>query len=215
MNSTEKTVSYTTTNTYETLNIYTPKTENVWLVFHGIGFLSRYFLKYFKDLNSEKNYIISPQAPSKYYLNNAYKHVGASWLTKENTDLETKNIYNYIDSVLANENISADSNLILFGFSQGVSIATRYLKHKQLKCDSLILYAGSIPNELTKGDFDFITENKTKVKMIVGTEDEYITKERLSNEIEKAKTLFNEKAILITFEGGHEVKKNIINALVQ
>ena len=65
----EKQVSYQTANTYTTLNARTDKTENVWVVFHGIGYLSKYFLKYFRHLDQEKNYIVAPQAPSKYYLN--------------------------------------------------------------------------------------------------------------------------------------------------
>ena len=68
----EKSVRYNSTNTYETLNGFTDKTKNVWIVFHGIGYLSKYFLKYFDELNPVDNYIIAPQAPSKYYLNNSY-----------------------------------------------------------------------------------------------------------------------------------------------
>ena len=70
MNSTEKQNTYTTTNTYTTLNNIGPKTKNVWIVFHGIGYLSRYFINYFNTLNPNENYIIAPQAPSKYYLKN-------------------------------------------------------------------------------------------------------------------------------------------------
>ncbi|HBY66843.1 MAG TPA: esterase, partial [Flavobacteriaceae bacterium] len=88
----EKEVSYTSTNTYTTVNTLTPKTKNIWIAFHGLGYLSRYFAKYFKHLNPEENYIIIPQAPSKYYQGSNFKHVGASWLTKENTVAETKNV---------------------------------------------------------------------------------------------------------------------------
>ena len=93
-----KNVTYKTTNTYETLNEINSNTKRVWLVFHGIGFLSRFFLKYFNELPKEENYILAPQAPSKYYLKNEYKHVGASWLTKENTAIETENLFNYLDN---------------------------------------------------------------------------------------------------------------------
>ena len=48
MNSTEKEISYQSTNSYSTLNTLNTKTKNVWLVFHGMSYLSRYFLKYFK-----------------------------------------------------------------------------------------------------------------------------------------------------------------------
>ncbi|MBV1924687.1 MAG: esterase, partial [Flavobacteriaceae bacterium] len=71
----EKKVSYTTTNTYHTLNTYSEKTKNVWLVFHGMGYLSKYFSRYFSELSSEENFIIIPQAPSKYYMGENFKHV--------------------------------------------------------------------------------------------------------------------------------------------
>jgi hypothetical protein len=47
----EKQVSYKTTNTYQTLNSYSDTTKNVWIVFHGLGFLSRYFLRHFEILD--------------------------------------------------------------------------------------------------------------------------------------------------------------------
>jgi len=74
----EKAVTYQHRNSYATLNTLSDTTEFVWLVFHGIGYLSRYFLRYFTDFPESKHYFIAPQAPSKYYLNGEYKHVGAS-----------------------------------------------------------------------------------------------------------------------------------------
>ncbi|VAV84439.1 hypothetical protein MNBD_BACTEROID02-1624, partial [hydrothermal vent metagenome] len=103
--STEKEVAYKSVNSYTTLNNLTSKTKNVWLVFHGIGYLSKYFLKYFNELNKNENYIIAPQAQSKYYLGSTYKHVGASWLTKVNTEQEIENVVRYLDAILNNEKI--------------------------------------------------------------------------------------------------------------
>ena len=39
----------------------------------------------FEILYPTENYIICPQAPSKFYLGEDFKHVGACWLTKEDT----------------------------------------------------------------------------------------------------------------------------------
>lgn len=214
MDSIEKKVNYTHTNTYETLNRLSNTTKNIWLVFHGIGYLSRFFLKYFKDLDPLENYIIAPQAPSKYYLNGKYIHVGASWLTKENTTLELENVTNYIEAVYEAENIPNHLPIMVFGFSQGVSIATRWVSHKKLACSQLILYAGSIPDELKPSDFEFLEAAKTKIKIIIGTQDHYLNEERKKSETEKIKQLFNHKAEIISFHGGHEVKKEIINQLV-
>jgi len=214
MNSKTKAVTYTTQNSYTTLNSLNSETKNVWVVFHGIGYLSRYFLKYFNELNAKENYIIAPQAPSKYYLNDTYRHVGASWLTKEDTNQETENVIQYIDAVLHAEAIPERCNLIVFGFSQGVSIATRWIAKKTLNCNKLILYAGGLPKELTPEDFEHLAANETEVNIIIGDKDGYITPERLIIEEEKATSLFRGRAKAIRFTGGHEVKKEIINSLV-
>ncbi|MFS4469229.1 alpha/beta hydrolase [Maribacter sp. 2210JD10-5] len=213
MSKTSKEVAYVSHNSYEVLNELTPKTKNVWIVLHGLGYLSRYFINYFDELSPGENYIIAPQAPSKYYLKDNFKHVGASWLTKENTVGETRNVLAYLDTVLENEKIPNHCNVMVFGFSQGVSIATRWVAKSKLKCFKLILYAGGIPNELTAEDFDFLWKNQTEVITIVGDSDVYLTPERLSKESGKIDAVFRGNAKSISFEGGHEIKKEIINNL--
>ena len=210
----EKNISYTTNNTYTTLNQLTSDTINVWIVLHGIGYLSRYFLKYFEDLSTKENYIIAPQAPSKYYLKNNYRHVGASWLTKENTQSETENLISYLNAVYEAENITKNHKLIVFGFSQGVSIASRWVAKSKIKCSQLVLYAGALPNELTPQDFKFLIQNKTRVKILIGNSDKYLTPEHIEIETRKIKSLFYNEAEQLIFEGGHEVKKELINQLI-
>ncbi len=207
----EKQVTYQTTNSYTTLNTLTDKTKNVWIIFHGIGYLSKYFLKYFDELPQEENYIIAPQAPSKYYLNNQYRHVGASWLTKENTVNETQNVLNYLDAVFSSQVIPENCNLIVFGYSQGVSIATRWVAKKQLQCQQLVLYAGGIPHELSPKDFNFLIAKNTKITTLVGDKDEYINDNILQTESKRIASLFSGKAKQIIFEGKHEIKKELLN----
>ncbi|CAM4258432.1 alpha/beta hydrolase [Zobellia nedashkovskayae] len=214
MDYSENTVSYTTTNSYATLNSLTSQTKNVWIVLHGIGYLSRYFLRYFDELPPEENYIIAPQAPSKYYLNNTYRRVGASWLTKEGTEQETQNVLAYLDAVYAAQEFPENCNFIILGYSQGVSIATRWVAQRKIKCNQLVLYSGGIPNELKASDFSFLKEKNTKVTTLVGDTDEYITKERRKTESKKIEHLFGGKAEQIFFEGGHEIKKELILNLV-
>lgn len=210
MNSLEKEVSYTINNSYSTLNKLTSKTKNVWFVCHGLGFLSRYFIQYFNELNPEENYIIAPQAQSKHYLKNQYKHVGTTWLTKEKTQKEISNILNYLDSVYQEEQIPSDLNFIILGFSQGVSVATRWIAQHNIKCDTLVLYAGKIPREFTTTDFKHIPN----IKFIIGDKDEYVTPSVLENEIEYSDGLFGKRIEYTTFDGTHEVKRELINALV-
>ncbi len=213
MNTIEKEVPYTTTNSYTTLNTLTEKTKNVWIVCHGIGYLSKYFLRYFEDLNVDENYIIAPQAQSKYYLGSSYRHVGASWLTKENTAKEIENVMRYLDAVLETEKISSSVNFIALGYSQGVSVITRYVAKRKLKCNQLVLLSGGIPKELDTDDFKFL-EGETKVSLIYGNQDEYLNNEVLVNEKKRFYELFGNTATITIFEGRHEVKKEVINKII-
>lgn len=212
MNIAEKKVSYQISNTYSTLNEFTSKTKNVWVVFHGIGYLSRYFLKYFKELNPDENYIIAPQAQSKYYLTDKYHHVGASWLTKENTEAEIENMLTYLEEVYQAEQLKDAPNLILMGYSQGVSVATRWVARNKIECSKLILHSGGLPKELQPADFGFL--RNTEVALIYGTEDKYLNEERLTSERDRAKKLFGNKMRIISFDGGHEVNKEILSEFV-
>ena len=206
----EKQVSYTVTNSYSTLNSFTKKTKNIWLVFHGMGYLSRYFIKYFSDLNPEENFVIAPQAPSKYYQGKNFKHVGASWLTRENTFVETKNVLAYVDEVFKAEKCHLAPNFIVLGYSQGVSIATRWLSSRKIQCDHLILHSGGIPTELTHKDFSYLNKS-TRVTYIYGDKDQYITEARKTEETLKGKNLFGNKLSIEVFEGTHEVNTSFLS----
>lgn len=209
----KKLVRYETTNSYETLNQVTGNTKHTWLVCHGMGYLSRYFLKHFGVLDPKTNYIIAPQAPSKYYLKDDFRHVGASWLTKVDTQTEVGNIIRYLNAVKTAEQLTPDRRLILFGFSQGVSIVMRWLVQSQVVCSKLVLYAGGIPNEIAKEDLEFIDYRKTEVLVIYGNKDNYLNEERLASEQAKINYLFAGNAKIIHFEGGHEIKGDILKEI--
>ncbi len=208
----EKQVSYNTTNTYLTLNKLTTNTKNVWLVFHGMGYLSRYFLSYFSHLNPEENFIVAPQAPAKYYQGEKFKHVGASWLTRENTKLETDNVLTYVDAVYKAEKLENTQKFIVLGYSQGVSIATRWLATRKINCDHLVLHSGGIPKELKSKDFSFM-DKSTEVTYLYGDKDQYISEARKTEEELKGSQLFEKRLRIEVFKGVHEVNIDFIYRL--
>ena len=212
----EKTVSYTSTNTYETLNTFTAKTKHIWLVFHGLGHLTHYFIEHFKTLPAEEHFVIAPQAPSKYYQDKKYKYVGASWLTRVNREVEMQNNLAYIDAVYKAEiasKLSTRHNFIVMGFSQGVSIATRWLAKRKIYCTSLILHSGKIPHEFQKTDFMHLAD--TNVYLVYGDKDPLITKELLQSEKEYAASVFLRAPQIKTFAGKHEVDSKTLVAFAQ
>lgn len=203
-----KTVSYNSKNSYDTLNTLSSKTKNVWLVFHGIGYLSRYFINYFSSLNAEENYIICPQAPAKYYKDANYRRVGASWLTKENTEIDTENVLNYTDAVIKNELLPKNINLIVLGYSQGVSIASRWLAIRKQTCDKLILISGVFPKELSKQDFKHLPN--LKVSHTVGLNDPIFEKVNVKKQEDRMKTIFPQIEY-INHDGGHQMDSDLLN----
>jgi predicted esterase len=205
----EHKISYTTQKTYSTLNEINEKTEYIWFVCHGIGYLSRYFIKYFSELNAMKHYIIAPQAPSKYYQDKNYKHIGASWLTREETKMETQNNINYFDEIFQKEiQLHQDKKLIILGYSQGVSVAMRWIANSKVKCDKLLIHSGGIPEELKASDFKGFQFDPY---LIYGKSDPYIDNKRAEIEQQKAYKLFDNRLKIIPFDGAHEVSKEVIS----
>ncbi|MRT16020.1 esterase [Vitellibacter sp. q18] len=214
--SVQKEVNYTATNTYHIQNRLTENTKNIWMVFHGMGYLSKYFINYFSDLNEAENFIIAPQAPSKYYQDKTFKHVGASWLTRENTQEEIQNVLRYIDAVYKAEvgEGSLGKQLIVLGFSQGVSIAARWVASRQISCDKMILHSGGIPNELQPADFEFLNK-ETSVIYLYGNNDQYVTEARETEERLRASQLFQNRLEVRVFEGKHEMNRNFLREIAQ
>ena len=73
-----------------------------------MGYLSRYFLKYFKGLNPEENYIIAPQAQSKYYVSSNFKHMSFNWWKRR------KEAHSYIKYFFSKNNIKYNHNSDFF-----------------------------------------------------------------------------------------------------
>jgi len=204
----QKTASYTSTNTYDTLNTLNDNTQNVWIVFHGIGYLSRFFISYFSSLNAEENYIICPQAPAKYYKDTNYRKVGASWLTKENTIIDTENVLNYIDAIIETEKIPKNINIIVLGYSQGVSIASRWLAKRKHVCNKLILISGVFPKEICSEDFEHLPN--LKVSHTVGSNDPIFEKTNVKKQENHMLTIFP-KIEYINHNGGHKMDVKLLN----
>ena len=137
--------------------------------------------------------------------------MGASWLTREETQQETENVLNYLDAVFASEEIPEDKRLILLGYSQGVSVAMRWLASRKLNVDTLVIHSGGIPKELSPQDFEFLTT--TQVEVWYGTEDEYLTEKRIYEETRRTKEMFGEALKIVPFEGKHIVNRELINEL--
>ena len=198
---------------YYTLNELTEETKRIWLVCHGYGQLSRFFLRKFSVLDAADNYLIFPQGLSKFYLP-GHQRVGATWMTKEDRLTEIDNQYAYLDQVLRDElgeDLSA-YEFNFFGFSQGVATILRYAVYKKIPVKKLLLWAGGMPLELRKEDFGFLTED-SHVHILLGDQDQYYTSEAYQQQLNKAREMMGNDVQFTIFNGGHEIESDVLMQL--
>ena len=207
-------ISFEFSSSYITYNKLTDKTENIWIVFHGYGQLSKYFIRRFDVLDGDKNYIIAPQGLSKFYVDEDFKNVGASWLTKEDKESDLLNQQKYLIKLMDELKSKIDFSKIkinLFGFSQGVSAFTRLLINYNMKIDNIIIWAGWVPDEFFNINKNVLKD--TNLFFVVGNKDKYYNNPIMKGYIEKFKKTLNKEIDYCVFDGGHIVDRKVLKKI--
>lgn len=212
----EKLISVQIQTPYLTSGQITEKTEYIWLVCHGFGQLAKYFGRRFDVFDLEKHFFIMPQGLSRFYINEKYQDVGASWISKENREMDLENELNYLEKVFSAETKNVDlskKKLILFGFSQGATMVARFAFYKKIPFDHLVLWAGGFPTEITKAQTEF-TKADSDIHLIIGRQDHFYEHLRFDNQIKMASDHFKPPKTTI-FEGKHEVKREVLYGIFE
>ncbi len=201
----EKHIDVEVSTSYCTLNELNESTERIWIVFHGQGMLSRYFIKKFETLDPIKNFIVAPQGLSKYYLDGFYGRVGASWMTKEDRLTEISNQRKYISAVLKSENVfNSEKEKVLFGFSQGTATASRFGAFSGITFSKLILWAGMFPEDLLSEEVKH-WRGKVDIHYFTGLQDPYLKEGMIEHQKELVENITGMELDFTSFEGKHEV----------
>ncbi len=194
-------------STYGELNT---ETKAIWLVFHGYGYLSEYFIRKFTHLPS--SYIIVPEGLSHFYLEGFSGRIGANWMTAYERQDEIDDYVAYINQVVDTytKNTEMDCTINVLGFSQGAATASRWYQQTNLKVDNFIIWSNILAKEHFN-DPKFLTEN---IYFVHGNKDEFIEKNASSNA--EFKNYLKEKsssAKVIEFNGGHDIPTTVISEL--
>ena len=188
---------------YFTLGKLDAQTRHVWLVLHGYGQLAEYFIRNFKNVHHDQQFIIAPEALSRFYLNETAGRIGATWMTKEDREAEIEDYLHYLDQVIGAHSLPAGCKLHVFGFSQGAATASRWALHTPHAINTLVCWAGFFPPDM-QWDSPKYLGNEMKTYLLYGVDDVYID-ENLKKEIEKVMAGLQKKPNIITFEGKHEI----------
>lgn len=217
----EYTVPVSRTARYALLGDPTGPIEEVWMVCHGYGQLASYFLRPFRTIEAPHRLIVAPEGLSRFYLDDGsgtHHRVGASWMTREDRAAEIDDYVRFLDAVYTDVLTRAGQvrvRLTALGFSQGGATVTRWLAHSPVlgrpPADRLILWGSLLPHDLDLATHrDWL--NETALTLVVGTEDEYATPERIAEE----ETRLREAGIVHTtvrFDGGHRVDPDELRRL--
>ena len=211
----KSTIKTSRTARYYTLNSVQQQTENIWIVFHGYGQLAEYFIKHFENLNSKKNFIVALEGLSRFYVDGLTGRVGASWMTKEDRELEIEDQSEYINAVLADCGINpkaASQRVIVLGFSQGTATAVRWFANNAIRPDELVLWAGSFPHDVDASKIEASFKGLS-THFVHGTEDPFLKDVNLEEETAQ----FSKMGLNLstwTFEGKHVMDKPTLDKIV-
>ena len=202
----KKQISIPKTHKYSQIGEFSEKTNTVWIVLHGYGMLSEFFIKKFECILNDSTVVIAPEASNRFYLENNYYRVGASWMTKLDKEKDIEDNISFIQTLYSNiidEIGHTNFKLNTLGFSQGGATLVRWIMSNSITIDSLILWGSDIPKDcLTK-------EKKSRwssidVKLVIGNQDEYINEENKQKVIDMIST-YGLKHELVEYEGSHKI----------
>lgn len=194
------------THKYSQLGECSKKTESVWIVLHGYGMLSEYFIKKFECIMNDRTVVIAPEGNNRFYLENNYYRVGASWMTKLDKEKDIEDNISFIQTLYSNiidEIGHSNFKLNTLGFSQGGATLVRWIMSNSINVDSLILWGSDIPKDC------LIEEKKSRwnsidVKLVIGSQDEYINEENKQKVINLINS-YELKYKLVEYEGSHKI----------
>lgn len=177
-----------------------------WFVCHGYGQLAHRFLRRFEPLESSDRLVVAPEGLSRYYVRGSNGVVGASWMTREDREIEIGDYLGYLDG-LAGKVLTGATGVhpdVVLGFSQGCATASRWAARGACRPRFLVLWAELPAHDLTDDDFASLARKGTRVMLVAGREDPYLSLDAVAR-AEKELESHGLSVQTLPFDGGHEI----------
>lgn len=175
------------------------------LALHGYGQLVEFFIRKFTGLKDAQYKVIAPEGFHRFYQQGHSGRVGASWMTREARLQDISDYEKYLDQVVKTF-AEPDIPLLVFGFSQGVATACRWVSHTSFPVKGLITWAGTFPPDVN-WNVNAEKLNRMIFHAFFGDNDEFIS-------LDKAKELILELDSMgvqvdsTTYQGPHDFSSN-------
>jgi predicted esterase len=196
----------------------------VWFVVHGYGQLAGPFLRRFGALPGagSTRAVVAPEALSRFYVESRVgphgreSRVGASWMTREDRDVEIADYVAYLDAVAAEVGGPgggaaggpvAGPRRVVLGFSQGAETASRWAVLGSVRPEELILWGGGLAADLDPAAVAAALREVT-VRLVVGDDDAWGRRrvEESAVQLEAVGVV----AERIGYAGGHRVEEAVL-----
>lgn len=153
------------------------RSGRVLVALHGYGQQARFFARHFRALAAAGWRVLVPEALSRFYLDDAYERVGASWMTREDRHHEVRDQTGYLDALVRSQVGARRTGvrLAVLGFSQGAATACRWAALGSTRVDRVVVWGGDVPGDL---DLDAARTRLPGLTLVVGDEDRFATPER-------------------------------------
>jgi predicted esterase len=190
------------------------KTRRLLFACHGYGQLAGRFIYKFTEQLDGQTYVVAPEGLSRFYLDGSYTDIGASWMTREDREQDIADNRAYLSALYTQtlQLLPADTQRVLFGFSQGCSTLTRWIAQEQPAFDALILWGGAFAEDMDyRGLRDYFSDKK--IWLVHGDQDPFVTPEQL----EKLRRFTEAQGLVYhnhCFSGRHEVDRAVLGKVL-
>ncbi|MEL6357577.1 MAG: phospholipase [Bacteroidota bacterium] len=195
---------------FYTLGEPSANVKRMWFACHGYGQLASTFIRKFDQLAGAEDYVVAPEGLSRFYWQGFTGKVVASWMTSADRLDEIADYSAMLSTIFHQQKalLSADVEVILFGFSQGCATTMRWMLREQPNFDHLWLWAGQVPEDVS---YDEVREhwNTKQLHAFFGAKDPLISPDRLK----LLRRFITESGLQIqehTYEGDHRVIREVL-----
>lgn len=183
----------------------------VWFVLHGYSMLASVFLKWFEPAVRPGRLLVAPEALSRsYYEEGGGRRVGASWMTREDREVEIEDYLAYLDLLAARvlAAVPGSPRIQIHGFSQGTATACRWVAFGSIRAERLVLWSGGVPPDLPLDQYGPAL-TRSGLTLAIGTRDKYIT----TADIDREQARLAAAGLMPDvhrFDGGHRVDAGML-----
>ena len=187
----------------------------LWIVLHGYGQRAARFLRRFRGIAGDDRRVVAPEGLSRYYLDEDYRRVGASWMTREDRIHEIEDTVHWLDTLVEHLHArdGAPPRTVVLGFSQGAPTAGRWLVRGRSRADALICWGAGLPHDVEAEKLRRLGD-ATAITLVAGEEDEVVPPDRVRTEhlrLEEAGVRHR----LRHHPGGHEIDTALLATLTR